>query len=180
MNPTMNPPDLQTINLNQVRPAAVAGRFYPGHPEELRGTVTALLNSVSPADGPAPKAMIVPHAGYPYSGPIAASAYARLAPDRDIIRRIVMLGPCHQAAFPGVAAASWGAFATPLGIVPVDGCALASLAALPRVVSRNSAHASEHCLEVQLPFLQCALKEGFTLVPLLAGEAERPRKSARF
>lgn len=167
----MTPPDLKTINLKHVRPAAVAGRFYPGHPEELRRTVMAFLESASLTDGPAPKAIIVPHAGYPYSGPIAASAYARLAQDRDIIRRIVMLGPCHNAAFPGVAASSWEAFATPLGLVPIDACALSRLASFPQVVTRDSAHSEEHCLEVQLPFLQCALDAGFTLVPLLVGES---------
>jgi hypothetical protein len=158
------------IASRRVRPCAVAGRFYPGDAEELRRTVRALLDSVVVPVGPAPKAIIVPHAGYIFSGPIAASAYARLAVDRDHIRRIVLLGPSHREAFDGLAASTWDAFATPLGLVPLDGCALPRLAALPQVVANNAAHAGEHALEVQLPFLQCALREDFTLVPLLAGE----------
>ena len=166
-----SPPAPGAINPKQVRPAAVAGRFYPSQPGELRRTVTALLEAVPAAAGPAPKAMIVPHAGYVYSGPVAASAYARLACDRDRIRRIVLVGPSHHEAIAGIAACRWEAFATPLGLVLLDGCALPRLLALPQVLVNNSAHAGEHALEVQLPFLQCVLREGFTLVPLLVGES---------
>jgi len=166
----MTLPGPEPINPKHIRPAAVAGRFYPENPEELRRTVAALLASAPAPRGPAPKAIIAPHAGYLYSGPIAASAYARLAADRDIIQRIVLLGPSHFAAFTGIAASSWEAFATPLGLVAVDACALPRLASLPQVEVRNSAHATEHALEVQLPFLQCALNHDFTLVPLLAGQ----------
>ena len=164
------PPGLDHLNAKRVRPPAVAGRFYPAQPDDLRRTVTALLDAVPAPAGPAPKALIVPHAGYLFSGPVAASAYARLAPDRERIRRIVLLGPSHREPFAGLAAASWDGFATPLGVVPLDGCALSRLADLPQVAARNSAHAGEHALEVQLPFLQCLLAPGFTLVPLLAGE----------
>ena len=170
----MNTPTTSTgpngIHLQRVRPPAVAGRFYPSDPDELRQTVTALLDSVAVPAEPSPKAVIVPHAGYIFSGPIAASAYARWRPDRDLIRRIVLLGPSHQVAFAGIAASNWEAFATPLGLVPLDGCAWSRLGALPQVVVNNSAHAGEHALEVQLPFLQCVLREGFTVVPLLAGD----------
>ena len=170
MNTAMTSPIPGRSDPRRVRPCAVAGRFYPGHPEELRRTVQALLGAVSVPAGPAPKAVIVPHAGYVFSGPIAASAYARLAADRDIIRRIVLLGPSHREAVIGIAASNWEAFATPLGLVPLNACALPRLAALPQIVVNNAAHAGEHALEVQLPFLQCALGDHFTLVPLLAGD----------
>ena len=154
-----------------VRPPAVAGRFYPEDPAELRRMVENFLHEVRPDAGPAPKAIIAPHAGYIYSGPIAASAYAQLAPARDIVKRIVLLGPSHFVAFDGVAASSATAFATPLGDVPVDTVAIAEICSrLPQVSVRDDAHADEHALEVQLPFLQAVLAD-IKIVPLLVGEA---------
>ncbi len=153
-----------------VRCAAHAGRFYPAHPAELRRMISDFLKCAHPSDEPAPKAIIAPHAGYIYSGPIAASAYARLEKARAIIRRIVLLGPAHYEAFVGVAASEADAFATPLGLVPLDKPAIARISALPHVRPREEAHEPEHCLEVHLPFLQTILDE-FTLVPLLVGEA---------
>ncbi len=155
---------------NKVRRAAVAGRFYPGDPVELRKTIEALLADVPPAVGPGPKAIIAPHAGYLYSGPIAASAYAQFIPGRDAIKRVVLLGPSHYVAVEGLAASSAEFFATPLGLVPVDAEALRKLAKLPQVVVLDEAHAAEHSLEVQLPFLQVVLG-GFMLVPLAVGDA---------
>lgn len=163
------PPSWDAERSPQVRPAAVAGRFYPADATALRATVSEMLAAVPALGGPAPKAVIVPHAGYVYSGPVAASAYARLRPDRALIRRVVMVGPAHRDSFSGLAAPEWEAFATPLGLVPVDRKALACLAWMPQLRVRNQAHVAEHSLETQLPFLQSVLLPGFQIIPLLAG-----------
>jgi len=154
----------------KTRPPAVAGRFYPGDPVELRRVIERLLDEVEPDDAPPPRAVIAPHAGYDYSGPIAASACARFAPDRDIIKRIVLIGPSHHLAFKGVAASSAEGFATPLGVVPVDTEAVRRICALPQVTILDEAHAGEHSLEAHLPFLQVVLRD-FKIVPLAVGEA---------
>lgn len=158
-----------------IRPAAVAGSFYPAAPTALAAQVQACLAEVPPAEaGPTPawpKLLVVPHAGYVYSGPIAASAYARLRPWAAQIRRVVLLGPVHRVPVQGLAAPTVEAFDTPLGRVPVDQAALAQLADLPQVVRSDRVHAQEHALEVQLPFLQVLLAPGFTLLPLAVGEA---------
>lgn len=155
-----------------VRPPAVAGQFYPGNAGELRRLVESFLRTAATATGPAPKAIIAPHAGYVYSGPVAASAYARLIPARDVIRRVVLLGPAHFASFDGLAAPRHAAFATPLGIVPVDTDAVGDLCSrLRQVIFLDEAHAGEHALEVHLPFLQVVLA-GFKIVPLLVGDAD--------
>jgi hypothetical protein len=160
----------ETIDPGKVRLPAVAGRFYPSDPVELRKLITDLLAEVPPATGPAPKALIAPHAGYLYSGPIAASAYAQLIPARDQIKRVVLFGPSHYVAVNGLATTSAEGFATPLGIVPVDVEAVRQVRLLPQVSELDEAHAQEHSLEVQLPFLQCVLGD-FTLVPLAVGDA---------
>ena len=160
----------ETIESRRVRPPAVAGRFYPSDPVELRQLITSLLAGVPPATGPAPKALIAPHAGYPYSGPIAASAYAQLLPASDQIKRIILLGPSHYVALKGLATSSAEAFATPLGVVPVDVEAVREVRLLPQVRELDEAHEREHSLEVQLPFLQTVLGD-FTLVPLAVGNA---------
>jgi AmmeMemoRadiSam system protein B len=159
------------IELRGVRPAAVAGQFYPNDPEELGSWVKSLLGNAACGAGPAPKALIVPHAGYMFSGPIAASGYARLAPARDRIKRVVLLGPSHRAVFEGLATVSVSAFATPLGLVPVDAAGLRQVASLGQVSVNDEAHAHEHALEVQLPFLQTVLGR-FALVPLVVWQAE--------
>ncbi|HNH34893.1 MAG TPA: AmmeMemoRadiSam system protein B [Rhodocyclaceae bacterium] len=150
-----------------IRPPAVAGMFYPGSARELSGDLAAMLGEAHP---PAltPKALIVPHAGYVYSGPVAATAYALLSPLRDRIRRVVLLGPTHRVAVRGIAVPSVAAFATPLGVVAVDREAIASLAGIPQVGISDAAHAQEHSLEVHLPFLQTVLGR-FALVPLAVG-----------
>jgi MEMO1 family protein len=153
----------------RVRPAAVAGRFYPRAPEELRGMITEFLCRVNLERAAAPKAVIAPHAGYIFSGPIAASAHARFAPERDIIQRIILIGPSHHVPLDGVAASSAEAFATPLGLVPVDTEAVAGICSLAQVGVRDEAHAREHSLEVHLPFLQVVLND-FKIVPLVAGD----------
>ena len=132
--------------------------------------VKNLLASAKTPDGPAPKAIIAPHAGYDYSGPVAASAYARLQSARDTIKRVVLIGPAHYAEFSGLATSSADAFSTPLGSASVDKNAIAQLRLLPQVMVFDQAHEPEHCLEVHLPFLQTVL-DGFTLVPLLVGDA---------
>ena len=132
--------------------------------------VEGFLSAARVANEPAPKAIIAPHAGYVYSGPVAASAHTTLRPARDIIKRVVLIGPSHHAAFSGVATSSADAFSTPLGPVWLDKAALAQLASLPPVIVLDEAHEPEHCLEVHLPFLQIILRE-FTLVPLLVGDA---------
>lgn len=155
-----------------VRPAAVAGMFYPGASPALKASVRALLDGAPrfAADAAWPKALIVPHAGYIYSGPIAASAYARLVPGRSLIRRVVLLGPVHRVPISGLALPGADSFATPLGAVAVDAEAAARLRTLPQVGESEAAHSLEHSLEVQLPFLQTVLEE-FTLVPLAVGDA---------
>lgn len=153
-----------------VRPAAVAGLFYPADPAVLRDTVERLLDRASTTAQPPPKALIAPHAGYEYSGPIAASAYARLKPASDRVARVVLLGPAHRVPVAGLAATMATEWATPLGNVPVDVASVEKVSDLPQVQSLDAAHAAEHCLEVQLPFLQVVLKE-FQIVPLVVGDA---------
>jgi AmmeMemoRadiSam system protein B len=153
----------------------VAGSFYPADGAELRDAVEGYLAAAaadSPLSSPAsaPKAIVVPHAGYVYSAPVAAAAYARLAPGRRDISRVVLIGPAHTCPLAGVATSTADAFATPLGEVPIDAEMRAAVLALPQVVALDEAHAGEHSLEVQLPFLQCVL-ERFSMLPLVAGSA---------
>jgi hypothetical protein len=148
----------------------MAGRFYAGDREQLIADVDSHLAGAASA-GPVPKLVLVPHAGFVYSGPIAGQAYARLRPARGRVRRVVLLGPTHRVAVRGLAMPQAAAFETPLGRVPVDRAALAALAGLPQVVASDLVHAEEHALEVQLPFLQRVLGE-FTLVPLAVGHVD--------
>lgn len=154
------------------RPPAVAGLFYPASAAALTATVRELLAQApaSPTLPSPPKALIVPHAGYIYSGPIAASAYALLQPLRDVIRRVVLLGPAHRVAVHGLALPEASAFATPLGQIALDTAAVQLLHDLPQVRRNAATHAQEHSLEVQLPFLQLLLSD-FKLVPLVVGDA---------
>ena len=153
------------------RPAAVAGMFYPADAHALRREVSALLSSATGAAGAMPpKALIAPHAGYVYSGPIAARAYAQVAALAGRVRRVVLLGPAHRVALRGLALPGVARFATPLGEIEVDAAAVARLRDLPQVSESPRAHAAEHALEVHLPFLQATLGS-FTLVPLVVGDA---------
>lgn len=154
-----------------VRPAAVAGLFYPADPGELRAVVAQYLDSASNDSLRAPKALIVPHAGYMYSGRVAAAAYAAISARRDTIRRVVLLGPSHRVYLHGIALPRWDAFATPLGEIPIDREARSRLIASGEVMSADAPHAHEHSLEVQLPFLQVLLGD-FELLPLVAGSAQ--------
>jgi AmmeMemoRadiSam system protein B len=152
------------------RPAAVAGMFYPGNPAELMTTIDALLATTKQSNEPAPKALIVPHAGYIYSGSTAAMAYASLVPLRQQIKRVVLLGPTHRVAVNGIAVPEASVFATPLGNIPLDLETIAQLRDMPQIVFSDRVHAQEHSLEVHLPFLQRVLND-FKLVPLAVGEA---------
>jgi AmmeMemoRadiSam system protein B len=159
--------------MHQVRSAAVAGPFYPAQGPVLSRAVQDLLQPFAPlqdAGQAPPKALIVPHAGYVYSGSTAAQAYAQLTPWRQSIRRVVLLGPAHRVPVRGLALPGVDAFTTPLGEVPVDGAAVEALGRLPQVVVSPNAHAQEHALEVQLPFLQTVL-DTFSLMPLVVGDA---------
>ena len=153
-----------------VRCPAVAGLFYPGEPAGLARTVHDLLDSAGAKAPTVPKALIVPHAGYVYSGPIAANAYTLLAPARDTIKRVVLLGPTHRVAVRGLAVPAAARFATPLGTVDLDTEAIGRIRKLHQVVVSDEAHALEHSLEVHVPFLQTVLAD-FTLVPLAVGHA---------
>jgi AmmeMemoRadiSam system protein B/AmmeMemoRadiSam system protein A len=156
--------------MTMIRPTAVAGTFYPAQAELARQEIRSFLAGVAPPIGPAPKAIIVPHAGWVFSGPIAAHAYARLAPLAGRIRRVVLLGPAHRVPFRGIALSGAEAWASPLGPVPLDSEGARILSRLPAIMRFDDAHAQEHALEVQLPFLQCVLGDGFRLLPLLVGD----------
>ena len=156
--------------MSVIREPAVAGQFYPGTADELSTVVQGFLDETAVPDGPTPKAMIAPHAGYVYSGPIAASAYTHLRPAHDTITRVVLLGPCHRVAVQGLALSGADAFRTPLGDVTVDQDAAAAIADLPQVQVFDATHELEHSLEVHLPFLQVVL-DAFSVVPLVVGEA---------
>ncbi len=163
--------------MTAIRPAAVAGSFYPADPDELRRQIDQFLAQAhSGGRAGLPKAIIAPHAGYVYSGPVAASAYARLAPGRGSVTRVVLVGPSHRVAFRGLAVDSAEAWRTPLGLVAIDRVAVQALAQLPMVAVLDAAHSQEHSLEVHVPFLQAVLGE-FRLVPIVAGDA-RPDEVA--
>jgi AmmeMemoRadiSam system protein B len=154
----------------RVRPAAVAGIFYPADRQVLTRHINAYLQG-SPClqrEGRCPKVLVVPHAGFKYSASIAASAYNLLQPFGEQIKRVVLLGPAHRVSLDGIALPDSDIFITPLAEVEVDAELVAAVAALPQVIDGLEAHADEHCLEVQLPFLQQLIPE-FTLLPLVVG-----------
>jgi AmmeMemoRadiSam system protein B len=151
--------------MTTIRNPAVAGMFYPADPEELQTTIRNMLAQAK-ADQPVPKAIIAPHAGYIYSGPVAASAYACLAKAATQIKQIILLGPSHRYPFRGIAAPEADIFATPLGQIKINQQQIANISS--QIIISDAAHAEEHSLEVQLPFLQILLKD-FSLIPLLIG-----------
>lgn len=159
----------------RIRRAAVNGRFYPEQPRALRAQVEACLGEGRRRQADRvgvlhPKALVVPHAGYVYSGPVAGSAYALIEPFAAAIRRVVLFGPSHGVAFHGLATSSADVWQTPLGDIPLDVAGAAGLASVPQVQILDAAHAQEHSLEVQLPFLQVLLDD-FVLLPIVVGEA---------
>jgi AmmeMemoRadiSam system protein B len=153
-----------------IRPPAVAGVFYPADPDELRKWIVAALADADagPADQSVPKAIIAPHAGYIYSGEVAASVYARVARARGSISRVVLLGPAHRVPLDRIAAAGADVFATPLGLMSVDVEVRDSLVYRGLIELSDAAHRDEHGLEVHLPFLQVALGAVMVL-PLIVG-----------
>jgi AmmeMemoRadiSam system protein B len=158
-----------------VRPPAVSGIFYDADPHRLARTVDRLLDRVDVETGSAatcPVALVAPHAGLDYSGPVAATAYAQLGAHAGSVDRVVLLGPSHFAPVLGMAVPAAAGFATPLGTAAVDVPACLQLAAsCPGVAVSDGPHAEEHSLEVQLPFLQRVLGAELTVVPVLAGGA---------
>lgn len=156
--------------METIRPPAVAGMFYPAQPAALRAYLAAALEGLPEYHGPFPKAIIAPHAGYVYSGPIAATIYRQVQAFRQQIRRVVLLGPTHRVAVQGIAIPTVSAFRTPLGDIPLDLNSLHTLASQPGIVSSDLPHGPEHSLEVQLPFLQYVLDD-FSLLPLAVGQA---------
>lgn len=164
---------------NFIRQPAVAGMFYPGDKSELQLSVKTYLQEAlqkQTESNEVPKAIIVPHAGYIYSGPVAASAYARLLPAREQISRVILLGPSHRVPFRGLASSSATHFITPLGQIPLDRDLIDKLEQFQQVTQLDQAHALEHSLEVHLPFLQEVLAS-FSLVPLVVGDT-RPQDVA--
>ena len=157
----------------KIRKPTVANLFYPGDAKKLQGQINVFLQFAKDTvddNEPLPKAIIAPHAGYIYSGPIAASAYARIAPLHNKIRRVVLLGPSHRVPLMGVAASSADSFSTPFGEIPLDRQTIEALEREQLVVTLDAAHEMEHSLEVHLPFLQTVLDK-FSLVPLVVGSA---------
>ena len=155
------------------REPAVAGSFYPAEPDRLRTSLTELLDDArahrAGTDVITPKAIIAPHAGYAYSGPVAASAYAAVAPLHDVVQRVVLFGPAHRAPLEGLAVPSVDAFITPLGPVEIDTHARETALACPGVSVDDIAHAAEHSLEVHLPFVQFVLRTDVRVLPVVVG-----------
>lgn len=151
------------------RPPAVAGQFYPDDPQQLSSLVNTLLATAKEVSSTSIKAIIVPHAGFIYSGPVAATAYAALRQQAETVHRVVLLGPSHRIPFHGIATCSAREYQMPSGAIKIDRPIMDSLQDWPQVRELDEAHANEHSLEVQLPFLQTLLDE-FTLVPLVVGE----------
>lgn len=167
-----------SVSQPTIRPAVVAGQFYPRDPTELEHMVRRDLDraALGLSDGPdhAPKALVVPHAGFVYSGSLAATAYVRVRPRHAEIERVVLLGPAHRVPLRSMALPSADGFATPLGVVPIDHALRAAVIDHPGIVVDDQAHAAEHSLEVHLPFLQVVLDEGWTLLPLVVGQVAAP------
>jgi hypothetical protein len=155
----------------RARPPAVSGTFYPSDATALAAQVDKFV-AARPYDATPPKAIVVPHAGYVYSGPIAGTGYAAIEPLAGVIERVVVLGPAHRVPVDGLAVSSADAFVTPLGAVPIDSDAREIALACPGVSVDDMAHAPEHSIEVHLPFLQRVLGPGFRVLPVVVGRAE--------
>jgi len=164
-----------TGQTTKVRPPAVAGLFYPLARNELEQMIRHYLDQAD-VDIPAPKAIIAPHAGYIYSGPIAAEVYASLKQVRHCINKVILLGPAHRVYLEGMALPDATTFATPLGDIEIDQELVRKVSRFPQVIVMDSAHTQEHSLEVHLPFLQTVL-DGFTLLPLVVGEVRQEQVS---
>ena len=152
------------------REPAVAGAFYPADTDTLKDQVNHLLEETNATTEGCPRAIIAPHAGYIYSGPVAAPAYHTLLQYKDQIKRVVLMGPSHRVAINGLALTSAAFFSTPLGVIPIDQSANKMLAHHIGIDVIEQAHLYEHSLEVHLPFLQTVLDD-FLLVPIVVGDA---------
>ena len=157
-----------------VRMPAVAGSFYPQAGRDLKAAVDALLSQTQRVSQAGLVGVIAPHAGYIYSGPVAGNAFAPVASSGTVFERVLLIGPAHYVPVKGIAAPSSAAFATPLGTVELDRDAIAALVEARLAGIDDRAHAPEHALEVELPFLQTVLGR-FTIVPLLVGEVAPER-----
>lgn len=166
----------ETRTTQSIRTPAVAGTFYPDGAQDLRAAVEYYLSRADDIDPP-PKAVISPHAGYIYSGPVAASAYAGWRHLENTVNRVVVLGPAHRVYLQGMALPQATAFATPLGEIDIDQEAANAVAKLPGITIDDRPHRQEHSIEVQLPFLQVLFPD-FKLVPLVVGDAEAEIVSA--
>ena len=153
-----------------IRSPSVAGQFYPSDPTELNILIETLLDEAQYLQEGTPKALIAPHAGLIYSGPVAASAYKQIIPLKNTIKKVVLLGPCHRVAVRGIALSSADFFKTPLGNIKIDKIAVSTALTCPHVNIFDETHKFEHSLEVHLPFLQKVL-DGFELTPIIVGEA---------
>lgn len=178
----MNTP--HEIPLGKIRQPAVAGAFYPAQAEALKPMVAAYLKKGATVSADFPKAIVAPHAGYQYSGPIAGSAFKPwyvYSPGNEArsekIRRVVLIGPSHFVGFEGLALSPALAWQTPLGVVPVDAEGMAMAAECLEVKYLASAHAREHSLEVELAFLQSVFKD-FAIVPIVTGDCDPDNLSA--
>ncbi len=155
----------------KVQAPAVAGYFYPADPDELRMDVRQFISTAEQQLSQPPKALIVPHAGYIYSGPVAGTGYAQLVTAANTVNRVVLLAPSHRVAFRGIAISSSDYFRTPLGDLEVDSDAISMIENLPQVHLLDEAFTQEHSLEVHLPFLQETLTD-FKIVPLVVGDID--------
>jgi MEMO1 family protein len=167
---------VKTTKSKNIRKPAVAGQFYPDDAQELSRVLKSLYAAARTCQVSQVKAIIVPHAGYIYSGEVAASAYLTLIPQMHKIKRVILLGPAHRVGFHGLATTSMNYFNTPLGDIPIDKSAINIIESLPQVVTLDRAHTHEHSLEVQLPFLQNLLDK-FTLIPLVVGDCNSQQVS---
>jgi MEMO1 family protein len=167
-------PGQVSLRTMQIREPAVAGMFYPGEAKDLVAAVDGFLAQARGSHAEPVKAVIAPHAGYVYSGPIAGSAYHALAPRGDSVTRVVVVGPSHRVPFSGLATSSAAGFATPLGVLPVDRDAVRDLLKDALVHENDRAHAQEHSLEVHLPFVQRIFPRA-SVIPLLAGDDDYRR-----
>ncbi|MFO1020683.1 MAG: AmmeMemoRadiSam system protein B [Planctomycetales bacterium] len=166
--------------MTTIRPPAVAGQFYPARSRELEEMIRDWLETgpLTPSTVP-PKALIVPHAGYIYSGEVAANAFRLLKPFHAVIQRVVLIGPAHRVPLTGLSMSGADWFETPLGKIPIDKRARLLLERYPQISIQDAPHVAEHSLEVQLPFLQLLLDQ-FELIPLVKGARDRGRKSPKF
>ncbi len=154
-----------------IRQAAVAGQFYPADKIQLQTQIDQLMATGKVQSGARPEALIVPHAGYVFSGRTAAQAYQSLISRRHEIKRVILFGPAHRVYLAGMALPSVDSFRTPLGDIPLDRENIARVATLPGVIESDEVHRLEHSLEVQLPFLQSILDD-FLLIPVAVGDCD--------